>query len=94
MKKGIYKHFKGGYVKVLYISYHSENLEEYVVYKKLYETPGSYGKNSIWIRPRKMFLENVIYNNKCVSRFKYMSIFNLLIEFIFNILKIVKTNKK
>lgn len=68
-KKGIYKHFKGGEVEVLFTATHSETLEEYVVYKTLYKTRT---KKSIWIRPLKMFLEEVEVNGKKVPRFKFV----------------------
>jgi cyclomaltodextrinase len=67
MKKleiGKYKHFKGGEYKVIGIAKHSETLEDFVVYKALY------GKKDLWIRPLKMFLENVIVKGKKVERFK------------------------
>jgi hypothetical protein len=53
LKPGIYKHFKGKTYKVLYVATHSETLEEYVVYQALY------GENKYWVRPLKMFIENV-----------------------------------
>ena len=57
MKKGeIYKHFKtGNLYKILEIAKDSETLEDFVVYESQYENPVS--KN--WIRPMKMFLEEV-----------------------------------
>lgn len=57
MKKGeIYKHFKtGNLYKILEIAKDSETLEDFVVYEAQYENPVS--KN--WIRPMKMFLEEV-----------------------------------
>ena len=51
--KGIYKHFKGDYYLVEDIATHSETKEEYVVYRRLY------GDNSLWIRPKNMFLSEV-----------------------------------
>lgn len=56
VKIGKYKHFKGKFVEVLMIAKHSETLEDYVVYKEL----EGYGPgNDLWIRPKKMFLEEV-----------------------------------
>ena len=43
LKIGIYKHFKGGKIKVLHIANHSETLEKFVVYEVLYECR-TYGK--------------------------------------------------
>ena len=63
---GKYEHYKGGQYEVLGIAKHSETREEFVVYKALY------GGGELWIRPLKMFLEEVDFNGKKVSRFKYI----------------------
>ena len=49
----VYRHFKGGLYRVEDVAKHSETLEEYVVYRKLY------GDRSLWIRPKEMFLSPV-----------------------------------
>lgn len=51
--KGIYRHFKGDYYLVEDIAYHSETMEEYVVYRQLY------GNRECFIRPLSMFLSEV-----------------------------------
>jgi cyclomaltodextrinase / maltogenic alpha-amylase / neopullulanase len=66
MKIGKYEHYKGNQYEVLGIAKHSETLEEFVVYKALY------GKEELWIRPLKMFLEEVDLNGKKLPRFKYI----------------------
>lgn len=53
MKKGIYKHFKGGEYEVVGVAKHSETQEEFVVYRALY------GEGGLWVRPKDMFLEEV-----------------------------------
>lgn len=68
MKLGLYQHYKGKNYEVIGVSRHSETLEEMVVYKALYEN--EYGKDSLWVRPLKMFLENVSVNGILVPRFK------------------------
>ncbi|HAV11543.1 MAG TPA: DUF1653 domain-containing protein [Candidatus Moranbacteria bacterium] len=68
MKLGKYKHFKGGIVEVIAIAHHSETLEDIVVYKALYECR-DFGKGSIWVRPKQMFLENVVIDGKETPRF-------------------------
>ena len=70
LKLGKYQHYKGRLYKVIGIAKHSETLEEFVVYRALYNSP-EFGKKALWIRPRKMFLENVRVNGKKVPRFKY-----------------------
>lgn len=59
-----YRHFKGNEYLVLHIARHSETLEELVVYQALY---GEYG---IWVRPLKMFLEQVELQGSLVNRFQ------------------------
>ncbi len=49
----VYRHFKGGLYRVMDVAKHSETLEEYVVYRKLYDD------KSLWIRPKEMFLSPV-----------------------------------
>ena len=49
---------------------HSETLEEFVVYIALYD--GEFGKNSIWIRPLSMFLEDVEVDGKKMPRFEFL----------------------
>ncbi len=55
IKLGKYKHYKGKEYEVIGIAKHSETLEDLVVYKALYQTEGE----NLWVRPLKMFLENV-----------------------------------
>ncbi|HRG59020.1 MAG TPA: DUF1653 domain-containing protein [Bacteroidia bacterium] len=65
---GIYKHYKGKLYEVIGIANHSETLEEMVVYRALYD--GQFGKNSLWVRPLKMFTEEIEVNSKKVKRFE------------------------
>jgi hypothetical protein len=66
LKPGVYQHYKGNFYQVLGVCRHSETLEEMVVYQAFY---GSYGW---WVRPLKMFLENVEKDGQTFSRFKYI----------------------
>ncbi len=59
-----YRHFKGNEYLVLYAAKHSETLEEFVVYQALY------GEMGIWVRPLKMFLEQVEVNGALINRFE------------------------
>jgi len=72
MKLGKYKHYKGGTVEVLSVAHHSETLEEMVVYKCMYES-GNFGIGSIWVRPKKMFLENVVIEGRTIPRFEQIN---------------------
>ncbi|MFW6378806.1 MAG: DUF1653 domain-containing protein [Nanoarchaeota archaeon] len=71
IEPGIYKHFKGGTVKVLYTAYHSETLEEMVVYEALYQCR-TFGKGSIWVRPLSMFNEMVEVEGEQIPRFRFV----------------------
>lgn len=68
MKLGKYLHSKTGkQYRVLGIALHSETLEEMVVYECLYDNP----RAKLWVRPKKMFLEDIILNGKSVPRFQF-----------------------
>ncbi|MFR2534685.1 MAG: DUF1653 domain-containing protein [Clostridia bacterium] len=53
----VYRHFKGNYCFVENIGQSSETKERMVIYKSLYNRNDKEG--SIWIRPEKMFLEEI-----------------------------------
>lgn len=65
---GLYKHYKGKIYEVIGTARHSETLEEMVVYKATYEPEGE----NLWIRPAKMFVENVVVGALSVPRFEKM----------------------
>lgn len=71
IKKGKYQHYKGNYYEVIGTARHSETKEKFVVYKALYDS--EFGKNALWIRPIKMFLEEVEVNGKKIPRFKFVN---------------------
>lgn len=72
MKLGRYQHYKGNFYDVIGVAHHSETLEELVVYRALYKHE-KYGDNSLWVRPKTMFLETVIIDGKEVLRFTPIS---------------------
>lgn len=59
----IYKHYKGSKVKVLGECFHSETMEPMVIYIHLED-------GVTWVRPREMFMENVIVNGVEMERFE------------------------
>ncbi len=63
LQLGKYRHYSGKEYEVIGVARHSETLEEMVVYKPLYVDDG------LWVRPLKMFEENVEVNGKMVPRF-------------------------
>jgi hypothetical protein len=66
IKLGKYKHYKGKEYEVLGVAKHSETLEETVVYKALY------GNHDLWVRPLKMFMEDVEIDGKKIPRFEFI----------------------
>ncbi|CZH13653.1 MULTISPECIES: DUF1653 domain-containing protein [Legionella] len=64
IKKGIYRHYKGNLYEVIDIARHSESLEDMVVYRALY------GDFKLWVRPLKMFLEDIEINGEIQKRFE------------------------
>lgn len=67
MKNGIYQHYKGQYYELIGTAKHTETLEEVVVYRALYD------RMELWIRPLKMFTEQLHINQKKIPRFKFHS---------------------
>lgn len=66
LKPGIYEHYNGKRYEVIGMAKHSETLGEMVVYRALY------GSGELWVRPVKMFIEEVELGGKKVPRFKYV----------------------
>lgn len=65
---GLYRHYKGGYYKVIGVARHSETLEEVVLYQSLSEK--SSGEGDLWVRALKMFQESVTVEGQKVPRFR------------------------
>ena len=66
IQQGKYRHYKGHLYEVTGTTRHSETLEDMVIYKALY---GDFG---IWVRPLKMFLEDIEVNGKVQKRFEFV----------------------
>ena len=58
VKRGKYRHFKGKEYEVIGVAKHSETLEEFVLYKALYNDGG------YWVWPKHMFFENIERDGK------------------------------
>ena len=69
MKLGKYRHYKGKEYEVLGVATHSETLEDLVVYKAFYDIEGK-GKDSLWVRPKVMFEEEVEVDGVVRKRFE------------------------
>ena len=66
IQKGKYRHYKGHLYELIGTARHSETLEDMAIYKALY---GDFG---IWVRPLKMFLEDIDINGKIQKRFEFL----------------------
>ncbi len=66
IKLGKYRHFKGGEYEVLGFAKDSESLEITVIYRALY------GDGEVWVRPAKMWNEEVTREGKTYRRFTFM----------------------
>ena len=53
------------------VARHSETLEELVVYRALYKSE-EFGENALWVRPLKMFQEEIEVDGQAVPRFKFV----------------------
>ena len=58
-----FQHFKGNKYKLVHIAFDSETQERMVVYQALY------GDRNYWVRPEKMFFEQIERDGKRFSRF-------------------------
>ena len=65
VRKGVYRHYKGGKYEVMGVARHSETEELLVVYRRLY------GDGDLWVRPLSMFIENVDDDGLVVKRFAW-----------------------
>lgn len=61
---GRYRHYKGKEYEVLYTAFHSETLEEMVVYRALY------GDGDVWVRPASMWNDEVCTDGRTTRRFE------------------------
>ncbi len=63
-----YEHYKGMRYRVHGVVRHSETLEELVLYETLYDNP----RGKMWVRPKAMFLENVVIEGVTKPRFRLL----------------------
>lgn len=71
VENGIYEHYKGKRYKVIGVARHSETLEEFVVYRALYDSE-EFGNRALWIRPKAEFLGKVEMDGVRRPRFEYI----------------------
>ena len=68
VKIGIYQHYKGNKYEVIGVAKDSETLEEFVVYRALYDNKVS----KLWIRQVDLFTDKVEVDGETVDRYKYI----------------------
>lgn len=68
LKKGTYRHYKGGIYEVISVACHSETLEWCVVYQS--RERERLGLPSVWVRPYSMFVEQVEIDGVRKPRFE------------------------
>lgn len=61
--KATYRHYKGNLYEIIGEAIHSETLEEMVIYQDLSDL------SKVWVRPKEMFFENVIFEGQEILRF-------------------------
>jgi hypothetical protein len=69
LKIGKCRHYKDKEYEMIGVARHSETLEELVVYRALYDSE-DFEKNSLWVRPKEMFLEKLQIDWRRVPRFE------------------------
>lgn len=72
MEKWIYKHYKWNLYEVFYFAKNSDTLEEFVVYKALYDSI-EFWNNAIWVKPKNLFFQQIEHNWLLLPRFEYIS---------------------
>ena len=70
LRPGKYQHYKGKMYEVIGVAHHSETMQELVVYEALYRT--DFGDDSLWVRPKDMFVEQVVVEGQQQPRFRYV----------------------
>lgn len=68
IQPGKYKHYKGKFYEVIGTAKDSETLDDLIVYRALYDS--EFGKDALWVRPKKSFVENIAINGKVIPRFR------------------------
>ncbi len=69
VRPGIYQHYKGGFYQVIGEGVHTETREEEVIYLPLYGP----NPDELQVRPKVMFLEEVIVDGITIPRFRFIN---------------------
>ncbi len=68
--RGTYRHYKGNLYQVVDEGKDHETLEDVVIYRALYHS--EFGDRTMWVRPKKDFLERVVLDGVSTERYKYL----------------------
>lgn len=71
MKLGIYEHYKKKKYEVIGIARDSDTLEEFVVYRALYNSE-EFGDHALWVKSKSLFLKDVEIHGIRRRRFEYI----------------------
>lgn len=66
IRTGVYRHYKGGKYNITGFATHSETLETMVIYSDI-------KTNKAWVRPYKMFTDDVFYCGEKRPRFELIT---------------------
>jgi hypothetical protein len=69
IQPGYYRHYKGGIAKVINEAKNSETGEVYVAY---YHKERETGNIVLWVRPKAMFFEHIVFKGRKLPRFDYL----------------------
>jgi len=71
IKPGKYRHYKGGQYDVIGVARNEADLQEFVIYRSLYDAP-DFPKGSLWARAKKSFQEKVVVDGVERPRFEFI----------------------
>lgn len=71
MQLGIYEHYKKKRYEVIGIARDSDTLEEFVVYRALYNSE-EFGDHALWVKSKSLFLKDVEIDGVRVPRFRFL----------------------
>lgn len=71
MKLGIYEHYKKKRYEVIGVARDSDTLEEFVVYRALYDSE-EFGDHALWVKSKPAFLQDVEIDGVRMPRFRFV----------------------
>jgi cyclomaltodextrinase / maltogenic alpha-amylase / neopullulanase len=71
VKLGKYKHYKNKFYNVIDVAIDSDTLEEYIVYRALYDD-SKFGNNALWVRKKSEFLKTEIIDGREIIRYEFV----------------------